>query len=194
MKFKELTLKYLLNKVLLILVASCSALSATAQTIAVVDMMRISKELQLEQKVQQRVNKIYAEDIAQFQKLRSDYEAAVKKLEKDKGLMAQKEVRDSMRDLESKKMKIQLDGKALDQDIKVSLMQHRDIVLDHIKVSIDKVSKKKKYDLVLQKGAVITYSKKTDISDLVIKDLNQHPLNISSLKPTKKTHATSINK
>ncbi len=168
--------------------------SVCAQNIAVVDMVKITHELQLEQKVQKKVNKLFLDEIAQFQKLRTEYEETAKKLEKDKVVMSQEKIREVMRDLESKKMKIQLDGKALDQDINVALMQHRDVVLEQVKESIQKVSKSKKYDLVLQKGAVLTYSDKVDISDFVIQDLTKNPLNISSLKAPISKNVTQVKK
>ncbi|GEM_PF-5008627 len=187
-------MKHVLNKVLLTLALMFVAHSVCAQNIAVVDMVKITHELQLEQKVQKKVNKLFLDEIAQFQKLRTEYEETAKKLEKDKVVMSQEKIREVMRDLESKKMKIQLDGKALDQDINVALMQHRDVVLEQVKESIQKVSKSKKYDLVLQKGAVLTYSDKVDISDFVIQDLTKNPLNISSLKAPISKNVTQVKK
>ena len=139
-----------------------------AQNIAVVNMKTVFTELQLEEKIRSSVQKEHSDRIASFEKLKKDIYTLESNFKRDQSILGNDKKVELQRNIELKKVTLQSQGKALEEDMNRSFMKKQNKFLIDIQSVVDQVAKKENYDLVLQSGAVIALNDKVDISKKVI--------------------------
>lgn len=75
--------------------------------------------------------------------------------------------------MEALKSEYQLKGKALDEDLRRRQGEEQNKLLVKVQKAINTIAEKEKYDLVLQRGAVIYVKPNADISGKVVEALSK---------------------
>lgn len=100
-----------------------------------------------------------------------DLQQAIKNYQRNSSVMSSKEKAETEQKLTNQRNNIQQQQAQLQQDMQSEQNKLMQNVLAKIKVSIHKVAKQQKYDLVLQSNTVPYYDSAYDITSKVISDL-----------------------
>lgn len=169
-------MKKLIKSLVAVLSMSLMATQLSAQTIAVIDMVKISQELQLETKIRKKVDVKFADRLAKFEKSRLEFQKISEDLKRNQATMTESKKKDMARDLDTRKVILQQQGSALEQDTKMAFMEAQQRVLKQVEQVVAEVAKDKKYDLVIQRRSAVYTNKASDISDMIVKRLSSKKL------------------
>jgi outer membrane protein len=165
-------LKTLLKPLVAIFSFCFFATQLSAQTIAVIDMVKISQELQLESKIRKKVDVKFADRLASFEKSRIEFQKISEDLQRNQTTFSDSKKKEMTRDLETRKVILQQQGSALEQDTKMAFMQAQKKILKQVEEVVAQVAKDKKYDLVIQRRNAVYSNQTSDISDAIVKRLS----------------------
>lgn len=146
---------------------------AWAQNAAVVDVAKVFNELDLQQKIEQVARSKNRDQIAKYDKMMADLQKLSKQYETDQKMMSEAKQKEIVREIESMKFDINALSKDLQRDMQASFVEARNVEYHKIETVAQSVAQEMKYDVVIQRTAVIFYDHKLDISNQVIKKLSQ---------------------
>ncbi len=165
-----------MKKLIVILVgiafASVSVASTPAMRIGIVDTHRILLEAPQAKVIGEKINKQFKTQIAMIKTKEAALKADVAKYEKNAAVMTNKDKKALQTQiLQGRQALSQLDVQYQKQ-AGTELQKARTKFIDKLEVVVQRVAKEKKFDMVIDRGAVPFYSKKVDITDTVIKRLS----------------------
>ncbi len=151
------------------LVMSLTSLTAAAeQKIAIVDVQRVLQSLPQLATIEQTINAEFAERRQEVQKLQSDGNFMVQKLQRESATMSEDEKNQLQQEIQQLGEELQSKGQPLQQEIQIRTNQERDKLLSLIEQAIDAIAAEKDFDLVLN-AAVVPFAKSQhDISQDVL--------------------------
>lgn len=166
-------MKKVASRTLMTLVLLCAPLMANAEKIGVVDMATVFEQLPQREQIAQQLKTEFGDRMATVQKMQKELRNLVEKQQRDAALMSDKQKTDLVRKMESLQSELQLKGKALDEDLRRRQGEEQNKLLVTVQKVINKIAKKAKYDLILQRGAVVYAKPAADISSDVVEALSK---------------------
>ncbi len=115
----------------------------------------------------------FGDRMAEVQKLQEDLRGLLEKQQRDAALMSETQKTELVRKMESLKADYQLKGKALDEDLRRRQGEEQNKLLVKVQKAINTIAEKEKYDMVLQRGAVVYVKPAADISSKVVEALSK---------------------
>ncbi|QIR16203.1 OmpH family outer membrane protein [Shewanella aestuarii] len=163
----------MVNRALVTLAFLAVPMMAQAEKIAVVDMGEVFEQLPQREQISQSLKTEFGDRVAEVQKMQDEMRSLVEKQQRDGALMSETQKTDMVRKMESLKAEFQLKGKALDEDMRRRQGEEQNKLLVQVQKIINDIAAKEKYDIVLQRGAVIFVKPEADISGKVVEALSK---------------------
>lgn len=156
------------------LVMSLASFSAAAeQKIAIVDVQRVLQSLPQLATIEQTINSEFADRRQEVQKLQSDGNFMVQKLQRESATMSEDEKNKLQQDIQKLGEELQSKAQPLQQEIQIRTNQERDKLLSLIEQAVDAIAAKNDFDLVLN-AAVVPFAKpQHDISQDVLDQVSK---------------------
>jgi len=166
-------LNKMVNRALMALMLVGAPLAAQAEKIAVVDMGSVFEQLPQREQITQSLKTEFGDRMAEAQKLQDELRGLLEKQQRDAALMNDTQKTELVRKMESLKADLQLKGKALDEDLRRRQGEEQNKLLVKVQKAINTIAEADKYDLVLQRGAVVFVKPDADISSKVVEALSK---------------------
>ncbi|MDP5146738.1 OmpH family outer membrane protein [Shewanella sp. ULN5] len=163
----------MVNRALVTLAFLAVPMMAHAEKIAVVDMGEVFEQLPQREQISTSLKAEFGDRVAEVQKMQEEMRSMVEKQQRDGALMSDTQKTDMVRKMESLKSEFQLKGKALDEDMRRRQGEEQNKLLVQVQKVINTIAEKEKYDMVLQRGAVIFVKPDADISGKVVEALSK---------------------
>ncbi|WP_434940627.1 OmpH family outer membrane protein [Shewanella sp. HL-SH8] len=163
----------MVNRALVTLAFLAAPIMAHAENIAVVDMGEVFEQLPQREQISKSLKAEFGDRVAQVQKMQEEMRSLVEKQQRDGALMSETQKTEMVRKMESLKSEFQLKGKALDEDMRRRQGEEQNKLLVQVQKAINAIAEKEKYDMVLQRGAVIFVKPDADISGKVVEALSK---------------------
>lgn len=163
----------MVNRALVTLAFLAAPIMAHAENIAVVDMGEVFEQLPQREQISKSLKAEFGDRVAQVQKMQEEMRSLVEKQQRDGALMSETQKTEMVRKMESLKSEFQLKGKALDEDMRRRQGEEQNKLLVQVQKAINTIAEKEKYDMVLQRGAVIFVKPNADISSKVVEALSK---------------------
>lgn len=161
------------NRAMMVLVLLGAPIAAQAEKIAVVDMQAVFEQLPQREEVSKTLKTEFGDRVAGVQKMQEELRDMLEKQQRDAALMSETQKTEMLRQMESLKAELQLKGKALDEDMRRRNGEEQNKLLVKVQKAISDIAEKEKYDVVLQRGAVIYVKPESDISSKVVEVLSK---------------------
>jgi outer membrane protein len=166
-------LKKMVNRALITLALFATPMLAQAEKLAVVDMGEVFEQLPQREQISKSLKAEFGDRVAEVQKMQEEMRSLVEKQQRDGALMSDSQKTELVRKMESLKSEFQLKGKALDEDMRRRQGEEQNKLLVQVQKAINTIAGKEKYDMVLQRGAVIFVKPEADISSKVVEALSK---------------------
>lgn len=166
-------MKKMVNGALMTLMLMGAPLAAQAEKLAVVDMGAVFEQLPQREQVSNALKTEFGDRMAEVQKLQEELRGLLEKQQRDAALMSETQKTELVRKMESLKADYQLKGKALDEDLRRRQGEEQNKLLVKVQKAINSIAEKEKYDMVLQRGAVVYVKPAADISSKVVEALSK---------------------
>ncbi|WP_345872883.1 OmpH family outer membrane protein [Shewanella algae] len=163
----------MVNGALMMLMLMGAPLAAQAEKLAVVDMGAVFEQLPQREQISNALKTEFGDRMAEVQKLQEDLRGLLEKQQRDAALMSEAQKTELVRKMESLKADYQLKGKALDEDLRRRQGEEQNKLLVKVQKAINTIAEKEKYDMVLQRGAVVYVKPAADISSKVVEALSK---------------------
>ncbi|MGB5142791.1 MAG: OmpH family outer membrane protein [Shewanella indica] len=163
----------MVNGALMTLMLMGAPLAAQAEKLAVVDMGAVFEQLPQREQISNALKTEFGDRMAEVQKLQEDLRGLLEKQQRDAALMSEAQKTELVRKMESLKADFQLKGKALDEDLRRRQGEEQNKLLVKVQKAINTIAEKEKYDMVLQRGAVVYVKPAADISSKVVEALSK---------------------
>ncbi|AZG37579.1 MULTISPECIES: OmpH family outer membrane protein [Shewanella] len=163
----------MVNRALITLALFATPMLAQAEKLAVVDMGEVFEQLPQREQISKSLKAEFGDRVAEVQKMQEEMRSLVEKQQRDGALMSDTQKTDLVRKMESLKSEFQLKGKALDEDMRRRQGEEQNKLLVLVQKAINTIADKEKYDMVLQRGAVIFVKPEADISSKVVEALSK---------------------
>lgn len=163
----------MVNRALMTFALLGAPLAAQAENIAVVDMGAVFEQLPQREQITQSLKSEFGDRMSEVQKMQEEMRSLMEKQQRDGALMNDTQKTELVRKMEELKSDYQLKGKALDEDLRRRQGEEQNKLLVQVQKAINTIAEKEKYDLVLQRGAVIYVKPKADISGKVVEALSK---------------------
>lgn len=163
----------MLNHALVTMALLAAPMMAHAEKIAVVDMGEVFEQLPQREQISKSLKAEFGDRVAEVQKMQEEMRSLIEKQQRDGALMSDAQKTELVRKMDSLKSEFQLKGKALDEDMRRRQGEEQNKLLVLVQKSINTIAEKEKYDLVLQRGAVIFVKPSADISSKVVEALSK---------------------
>ncbi|MFV7761884.1 OmpH family outer membrane protein [Shewanella algae] len=163
----------MVNGALMTLILMGAPLAAQAEKLAVVDMGAVFEQLPQREQISNALKTEFGDRMAEVQKLQEDLRGLLEKQQRDAALMSEAQKTELVRKMESLKADYQLKGKALDEDLRRRQGEEQNKLLVKVQKAINTIAEKEKYDMVLQRGAVVYVKPAADISSKVVEALSK---------------------
>ncbi|HEW9976163.1 OmpH family outer membrane protein [Shewanella algae] len=163
----------MVNGALMTLMLTGAPLAAQAEKLAVVDMGAVFEQLPQREQISNALKTEFGDRMAEVQKLQEDLRGLLEKQQRDAALMSETQKTELVRKMESLKADYQLKGKALDEDLRRRQGEEQNKLLVKVQKAINTIAEKEKYDMVLQRGAVVYVKPAADISSKVVEALSK---------------------
>lgn len=163
----------MVNRALLLVLMLGAPLMANAEKIGVVDMSTVFEQLPQREQIAQQLKTEFGDRMAKVQKMQQEMRTLLEKRQRDEALMSASQKTDLERKMEALQSEYQLKGKALDEDLRRRQGEEQNKLLVKVQKVITKIAQQEKYDLVLQRGAVVYATPNADISDKVVEALSK---------------------
>ncbi|BCV67383.1 molecular chaperone Skp [Shewanella carassii] len=166
-------MKKMVNGALMTLMLMGAPLAAQAEKLAVVDMGAVFEQLPQREQISNALKTEFGDRMAEVQKLQEELRGLLEKQQRDAALMSETQKTELVRKMESLKADYQLKGKALDEDLRRRQGEEQNKLLVKVQKAINSIAEKEKYDMVLQRGAVVYVKPAADISSKVVEALSK---------------------
>jgi outer membrane protein len=163
----------MVNRALITLALFATPMLAQAEKLAVVDMGEVFEQLPQREQISKSLKAEFGDRVAEVQKMQEEMRSLVEKQQRDGALMSDSQKTELVRKMESLKSEFQLKGKALDEDMRRRQGEEQNKLLVQVQKAINTIAGKEKYDMVLQRGAVIFVKPEADISNKVVEALSK---------------------
>ncbi|ABI71132.1 MULTISPECIES: OmpH family outer membrane protein [Shewanella] len=163
----------MVNRALITLALFATPMLAQAEKLAVVDMGEVFEQLPQREQISKSLKAEFGDRVAEVQKMQEEMRSLVEKQQRDGALMSDSQKTELVRKMESLKSEFQLKGKALDEDMRRRQGEEQNKLLVQVQKAINTIAGKEKYDMVLQRGAVIFVKPEADISSKVVEALSK---------------------
>ncbi|MCH1928875.1 OmpH family outer membrane protein [Shewanella sp. A25] len=163
----------MVNRALVTLALLGAPLAAQAENIAVVDMGAVFEQLPQREQISKELKTEFGDRMAEVQKMQEEMRSLMEKQQRDGALMNDTQKTELVRKMDSLKADYQLKGKALDEDLRRRQGEEQNKLLVKVQKAINTIAEKEKFDLVLQRGAVIYVKPNADISAKVVEALSK---------------------
>lgn len=163
----------MVNRALITLALFATPMLAQAEKLAVVDMGEVFEQLPQREQISKSLKAEFGNRVAEVQKMQEEMRSLVEKQQRDGALMSDSQKTELVRKMESLKSEFQLKGKALDEDMRRRQGEEQNKLLVQVQKAINTIAGKEKYDMVLQRGAVIFVKPEADISSKVVEALSK---------------------
>ncbi|AZG75211.1 OmpH family outer membrane protein [Shewanella livingstonensis] len=163
----------MVNRALITLALFATPMLAQAEKLAVVDMGEVFEQLPQREQISKSLKAEFGDRVAEVQKMQEEMRSLVEKQQRDGALMSDTQKTELVRKMESLKSEFQLKGKALDEDMRRRQGEEQNKLLVQVQKAINTIAGKEKYDMVLQRGAVIFVKPEADISSKVVEALSK---------------------
>ncbi|WP_406666654.1 OmpH family outer membrane protein [Gallaecimonas sp. GXIMD1310] len=165
--------KSLIGAGLAVAMTAAVAMPASAEVrIAVVDMAKVFQSMPQRADLEKNMKAQFSDRIEAVRKIEKKMQDLQDKARRNASIMTDDQKTDLGRQMEQLRAEYQLKRKALDEDVGSARQKERDQLLNMIDKAVNTVSKGK-YDIVLQRGAVVYTSSNVDISDKVIAQVSK---------------------
>lgn len=141
--------------------------AANAQKLAVVDVQQVLQSLPQVAVIEQNIQAEFASQMQEVQRLRSDGNFLVEKLQRERATMSEVAITDLEGQINVLGQQLQQKGQPLQQDVERRTEEERRKLFALIQQAIDSIAEKENYDMVLNSNAVPFSDKKFDISEKV---------------------------
>ena len=166
-------MKKIVNGALVSLLLAGAPLAAQAEKLAVVDMGTVFQQIPQREQITNSLKKEFGDRMAEVQKLQDELKGYMEKQQRDAALMTEAQKTELGRKMEQAKADLQLKGKALDEDLRRRQGEEQNKLLVKVQKAINDIAKADKYDMVLQRGAVVFVKPEADISNKVAEALSK---------------------
>lgn len=166
-------MKKMVNGALMTLMLMGAPLAAQAEKLAVVDMGAVFEQLPQREQISNALKTEFGDRMAEVQKLQEELRGLLEKQQRDAALMSETQKTELVRKMESLKADYQLKGKALDEDLRRRQGEEQNKLLVKVQKAINSIAEKEKFDMVLQRGAVVYVKPAADISSKVVEALSK---------------------
>ncbi|MGI3002942.1 OmpH family outer membrane protein [Shewanella algae] len=163
----------MVNGALMTLMLMGAPLAVQAEKLAVVDMGAVFEQLPQREQISNALKTEFGDRMAEVQKLQEELRGLLEKQQRDAALMSETQKTELVRKMESLKADYQLKGKALDEDLRRRQGEEQNKLLVKVQKAINTIAEKEKYDMVLQRGAVVYVKPAADISSKVVEALSK---------------------
>lgn len=153
--------------------AAISGVANANQKIGVVDVQRVLQSLPQVAVIEQTIQAEFATQIQDVQRLSSDGNFLVEKLNRERATMSATAITDLEGQINALGQQLQQKGGPLQENMKRRTEEERRKLFGLIQQAIDGIAKKSKYDMVLNKNAVPYSVDKYDISDDVLDQVSK---------------------
>lgn len=153
--------------------ATISSAANAEQKLAVVDVAQILQSLPQVAVIEQTINSEFADQIQEVQRLRSEGNFLVEKLQREKATMSAKQIKELETKVNGIGQQLQSKGEPLQQNMQRRTEEERRKLFALIQQAIDGIANKEKYDLVLNSNAVPFSKSKYDISQKVLDQVSK---------------------
>jgi outer membrane protein len=162
-----------LSIVALFSIAVVSNAANAEQKIGVVDVQLVLQALPQVATIEQSINAEFADDIQEVQRLRSDGNFLVEKLQREEATMAETAIKELQQQINDVGQQLQALGQPLQQNMQRRTQEERNKLLGLIKQSIDGIAAAGNYDLILNASAVPFMKPAFDISQDVLDQVSK---------------------
>jgi len=153
--------------------ASISSMANADQKIGVVDVQMVLQSLPQVAVIEQTIQSEFAGQIQEVQKLSSDGNFLVEKLNRERATMSATAISNLESQINTLGQQLQQKGGPLQENMKRRTEEERRKLFSLIQQAIDGIAKKGRYDMVLNKNAVPYSVDKWDISEDVLKQVSK---------------------
>lgn len=144
-----------------------------AQKIGVVDVQQVLQALPQVATIEQSINAEFAEDIQEVQRLRSDGNFLVEKLQREEATMSEAQIKELQQQINEIGQQLQAKGQPLQQNMQQRTQEERNKLLGLIKQSIDSIAAKGGYDMILNANSVPYMKPEFDVSQQVLDQVSK---------------------
>lgn len=153
--------------------AVISSAANAAEKIGVVDVQLVLQALPQVATIEDSINAEFADDIQEVQRLRSDGNFLVEKLQREEATMAETQIKELQQQINDVGQQLQAKGQPLQQNMQRRTQEERNKLLGLIKQSIDAIAAAGSYDMILNASAVPFMKDEFDISQQVLEQVSK---------------------
>ncbi|NKF51732.1 OmpH family outer membrane protein [Shewanella sp. WXL01] len=163
----------MVNRALVTLAFLAAPMMAHAEKIAVVDMGAVFEQLPQREQISKQLKSEFGDRVAEVQQMQEKMRTLAEKGQRDGALMSEAQKTELQRELEGLQADLQLKGKALDEDMRRRQGEEQNKLLIKVQTAINTIAEQEKFDIVLQRGAVVFVKPEADISNKVAEALSK---------------------
>jgi outer membrane protein len=153
--------------------ATMSGAVKAEQKFAVVNVQQVLQALPQVAVIEQNINAEFAEQIQEVQRLRSDGNFLLEKLQREKATMSADQIKELEEQVNTLGQQLQAKGQPLQQNMQRRTEEERRKLFALIQQAIDAIANKDGYDMVLNSNAVPFSDAKFDISEEVLTQVSK---------------------
>ena len=153
--------------------ATVSASASAQEKIGIVDVQQILASLPQVATIEQQINTEFADQIQEVQRLRSDGQYLVEKLQREEATLSATQIKELQTQINAIGSQLQEKGQPLQQNMQRRTQEERNKLLGLIKQAIDAVADKGDYDLILNANSVPFSNPKYDVSQKVLEQVSK---------------------
>lgn len=165
--------KFLTLVTLIGLLISPTILAADSPKIGIINIAKIMQESKQATKAREQLKKKFAPQQEELAKLQEKIKTTQEKLNRDKAVLAKKELQKLNDQFEVDKRDFQRRQQAFMQDLQTEQGKIMRDLSQTLNKTVEAVAKKQDYDLILQRDQVVFASETVDITESVLKALNK---------------------
>lgn len=154
-------------------VASWSGAANAEQKIGLVDVQFVLQSLPQVATIEQSINAEFADQIQEVQRLRSDGQYLVEKLQREEATMSETQIKELQQQINDVGKQLQEKGQPLQQNMQIRTQQERDKLLGLIGQTVNLIADKEGYDMILSRNAVPFSKPEFDISQKVLDEVSK---------------------
>ncbi|GGW51318.1 OmpH family outer membrane protein [Alishewanella tabrizica] len=141
--------------------------------IGFVDVSAVAASIPQSQQVQENIRTEFAAKIAEVNKLETDINFNIEKLRRDGPTMSEKQQQELTASVNKQREQYENLARPLDEQIRQRQTEERNRILGMIKVAIDVVAEREKFDVVLNANAAVYAKPEYDLSEKVIEQVGK---------------------
>jgi outer membrane protein len=151
--------------------ATVSGAANAEQKLAVVDIQKVLQALPYVAAIEQEIQEEFADEIQEVQRLRSDGNFLLEKLQRERATMSAKQITDLEAQVNTVGQQLQDKGKPLQDNMQRRTEEERRNLFLLIQQAIDVIAEKDNYDIVLNSNSVPFSMPEFDISQEVLEQV-----------------------